>query len=199
MKRSKCFWFMHDEAWTWVSTCTSTHNIKLSTSRSVEFTYGFFFSAGPNWYSLTLQQFCCKPFPFFHTKWRKFPLLYTQEAMRAIWWKKMFCLFSISKIIILPCHAKMAAKNGNGDTLLLVLEATSYQTKILRHIQFVCKVTTCKSTRKLISGLPSMSVYNKDGWKWALRTFHDPSCHETHVHFQLAQNQWYELGKTLLL
>ena len=29
----------------------------------------------------------CK-FPFFHTKWRKFPLLYTQEAMRAIWWKK---------------------------------------------------------------------------------------------------------------
>ena len=39
MKRSKCFWFMHDEAWTWVSTCTSTHNIKLSTFKSVEFTY----------------------------------------------------------------------------------------------------------------------------------------------------------------
>ena len=26
----------------------------------------------------------------------------------------------------------MAAKNGNGDTLLLVLEATSYQMKIFR-------------------------------------------------------------------
>ena len=57
----------------------------------------------------------------------------------------------------------MAAKNGNGDTLLLVLEATSYQTKIFRHIQFVCKVATCKSTRKLILGLLSMSVYNNDG------------------------------------
>ena len=42
------------------------------------------------------------------------------------------------------------AKNGNGDTLLLVLEATSYQMKIFRHIKFVSKVATCKSTRKLI-------------------------------------------------
>ena len=47
--------------------------------------------------------------------------------------KKMFCLFFYWQNI-LPCHAKMAAKNGNGDTLLLVLEATSYQTKIFRHI-----------------------------------------------------------------
>ena len=71
---------------------------EIQTSEVVlKYIYGFFFSAGPNW-SLTLQQFCCKPFPFFHTKWRKFLLLYTQEAMRAIWWKKMFCLFFISKI-----------------------------------------------------------------------------------------------------
>ena len=42
-------------------------------------------------------------------------------------------------------------------------------------------------------------VYNNDGWKWALRTFHDPSHHETHVHFQLAQDQRCEPGKTLLL
>ena len=28
----------------------------------------------------------------------------------------------------------MAAKNGNGDTLLLVLEATSYQTKIFTYL-----------------------------------------------------------------
>ena len=40
--------------------------------------------------------------------------------------------------------------------------ATSYQTKIFRH-KFVCKVATCKSTRKLISGLLSMSVYNNGG------------------------------------
>ena len=44
-----------------------------------------------------------------------------------------------------------------------------------------------------------MSVYNNDGWKWALRMFHDLSCHETRVHFQLAQDQRCELGKTLLL
>ena len=83
--------------------------------------------------SHSLCKFCCKPVPFFHTKWRKFPLLYTQEAMRAIWWKENV-LFFISKIYLQKCHAKMAAKNGNGDTLLLVLEATSYQTKIFRHI-----------------------------------------------------------------
>ena len=72
-------------------------------------------------------------------------------------------IFFISKNNIIPCHAEMAAKNGNGDTLLLVLEATSYQTKIFRHILFVCKVATCKSIRKLISVLLSMSVYNNDG------------------------------------
>ena len=44
------------------------------------------------------NSFVVNQFLFFHTKWRKFPLL-TQEAMRAIWWrKKMFCLFFISKI-----------------------------------------------------------------------------------------------------
>ena len=79
--------------------------------------YGFFFSAGPNWQSLTLQQFCWKPVPFFHTKWRKFLLLYTQEAMRAIWWEKNVLLIFYQQNI-LPCHAKMAAKNGNGDTNL---------------------------------------------------------------------------------
>ena len=83
--------------------------------------------------SHSLCKFCCKPVPFFHTKWIKFPLLYTQKAMRAIWWKKNN-IFFISKNNIIPCHAEMAAKNGNGDTLLLVLEATSYQTKIFRHI-----------------------------------------------------------------
>ena len=45
------------------------------------------------------NSFVVNQFLFFHTKWIKFPLLYTQEAMRAIWWrKKMFCLFFISKI-----------------------------------------------------------------------------------------------------
>ena len=45
------------------------------------------------------NSFVVNQFLFFHTKWRKFPLLYTQEAMRAIWWrKKCFCLFFISKI-----------------------------------------------------------------------------------------------------
>ena len=44
-----------------------------------------------------------------------------------------------------------------------------------------------------------VSVYNNDGWKWALRTFHDPSRHETRVHFQLAQDQRCKPGKTLLL
>ena len=44
------------------------------------------------------NSFVVNQFLFFHTKWRKFPLLYTQEAMRAIWWKKKFCLFFISKI-----------------------------------------------------------------------------------------------------
>ena len=45
------------------------------------------------------NSFVVNQFPFFHTKWIKFPLLYTQEAMRAICWKKkMFCLFFISKI-----------------------------------------------------------------------------------------------------
>ena len=34
------------------------------------------------------NSFVVNQFLFFHTKWRKFPLLYTQEAMRAIWWKK---------------------------------------------------------------------------------------------------------------
>ena len=42
-----------------------------------------------------------------------------------------------------------------------------------------------------------MSVYNNDGWKWALRTFHDLSRHETRVHFQLAQDQQCELEETL--
>ena len=42
-----------------------------------------------------------------------------------------------------------------------------------------------------------MSVYNNDGWKWALRTFHDLSRHETRVHFQLAQDQRCELEETL--
>ena len=45
------------------------------------------------------NSFVVNQFLFFHTKWIKFPLLYTQEAMRAIWWgKKMFCLFFICKI-----------------------------------------------------------------------------------------------------
>ena len=120
----------------------------------------FFFSAGPNWQSLTMQQFCCKSVHFLHTKQKKFPLLYTQEAMRAMLWKKCFIYFLLADIF--PYHTKMAAKNRNGDTLLFVLEATFYQTKIFRYIQFVCKVATCKSTRKLISGLLSMSVYNND-------------------------------------
>ena len=34
------------------------------------------------------NSFVVNQFLFFHTKWRKFPLLYTQEAMSAIWWKK---------------------------------------------------------------------------------------------------------------
>ena len=67
--------------------------------------FGFFFSAGPNWWSLTLQQFCCKPVPFFHTKWRKFPLLYTQEAMRAIWWGK-------KGYFLLAKYTPMSRKNG---------------------------------------------------------------------------------------
>ena len=44
-----------------------------------------------------------------------------------------------------------------------------------------------------------MSVYNNEGWKWALRMFHNPSRRETRVHFQLAQDQRCEPGKTLLL
>ena len=34
------------------------------------------------------NSFVVNQFFFFHTKWIKFPLLYTQEAMREIWWKK---------------------------------------------------------------------------------------------------------------
>ena len=106
---------------------------------------------------------------------------------------------------LLAKYTPMSRKNGGQKwecryhTLLLVLEATSYQTKIFRNIQFVCKVATRKSTRKLISGLLSMSVSNNDGWKWALRMFHDLSRHETRVHFQLAQDQQCEPEKTLLL
>ena len=74
------------------------------------------------------NSFVVNQFLFFHTKWRKFPLLYTQYG------GKKEVLFIFYQQNILPCHAKMAAKNGNGDTLLLVLEATSYQTKIFRHI-----------------------------------------------------------------
>ena len=76
--------------------------------------------------------------------------------------KKCFVYFLLAKDIF-PCHAKMVVKNGNGNTLLLVLEATSYQMKIFRHISFVCKVATCKSIRKLILGLLSISVYNNGG------------------------------------
>ena len=46
--------------------------------------------------SHSLCKFCCKSVPFFHTKWRKFGC--TQEAMRAMWWEKMFHLFFICKI-----------------------------------------------------------------------------------------------------
>ena len=45
------------------------------------------------------NSFVVNQFLFFQTKWRKFPLLYTQEAMRAIWWrKKRIFIFFISKI-----------------------------------------------------------------------------------------------------
>ena len=67
-----------------------------------------------------LQQFCCKSVPFFHTKRRKFPF-FIHPRMRAM-------RFLLAKYI------PMSRKNGNGDSLLLVLEATSYQTKIFRHV-----------------------------------------------------------------
>jgi len=31
MNRSRCFWFIHDAAWTWVSTCQSTSHTQLCT------------------------------------------------------------------------------------------------------------------------------------------------------------------------
>ena len=115
--------------------------------------------------------------PFF-TPNGKNSLLYTQEGMRAM----QCCCFFISKYGPMSrknggqkwewwyptvCVGSYFIPDGNIQTLLLVLEATSYQTETFRHTLFVCKVATCKSTRKLISGLLSMSVYNNDGWKWA--------------------------------
>ena len=83
---------------------SSQWHINLTSALRNKWLYGFFFSAGPNWLSLTLQHFCCKPVPFFHTKWRKFPFLYTQEA---IWWGGKKNLFFISKI-----YTPMSRKNG---------------------------------------------------------------------------------------
>ena len=136
--------------------------------------------------SHSLQQFCCKPVPFFHTKWRKFPLLYTQEAMRAIWWrKKKNCLFFISKIYS-HVMQKWRPKTGMAIPYCLCWKLLHTRRK---YSDISNLFATCKSARKLISGLLSMSVYNNDGWKWALRMFHDPSRHETRVHFQFAQDQ----------
>ena len=44
------------------------------------------------------NSFVVNQFLFFHTKRRKFPLLYTQEAMSNMVEKKKICLFFISKI-----------------------------------------------------------------------------------------------------
>ena len=53
------------------------------------------------------NSFVVDQFLFFHTKWRKFPLLYTQKAMRAIWWgKKCFVYFLLAK------YTSMSRKNG---------------------------------------------------------------------------------------
>ena len=46
--------------------------------------------------------------------------------------KKCFVSFLLAKYT--PMSRKNGGQNGNGDTPLLVLEATSYQTKIFRHI-----------------------------------------------------------------
>ena len=109
--------------------------------------------------------------------------------------EKKICLFFISKIYS-HVMKKWRPKTGMAIPYCLcwkLLHTTLPDENIQTYL--IC----LQSTRKLISGLLSVSVYNNDGWKWALCTFHDPSCHETRVHFQLAQDQWCELGKTLLL
>ena len=93
--------------------------------------YGFFFSAGPNFYhSHSLcNSFVINQFLFFTPNGEN-SLCYTPRSNESnMVEKKCFVYFLFAKYTpIDPCHAKMAAKNGNGDTLLLVLEATSYQT-----------------------------------------------------------------------
>ena len=46
--------------------------------------------------------------------------------------KKSFVYFLLAKYT--PMSRKNGGQKRNGDTLLLVLEATSYQTKLFRHI-----------------------------------------------------------------
>ena len=109
--------------------------------------------------------------------------------------EKKNCLFFISKIY---SHVTQKWQPKTGMAIPYYLCWKLLHTRWKYSDISVCKVATCKSTRKLISRLLSMSVHNNDGWKWALRTFHDLSRHETRVHFQLAQDRRCEPGKTLL-
>ena len=77
------------------------------------------------------NSFVVNQFPFSH-QMEKIPFVIHPRRNESNAVEKMFCLFFISKIY--SRVTKMSGKNGNGDTLMLVLEATSYQTKIFRHI-----------------------------------------------------------------
>ena len=80
--------------------------------------------------------------------------------------KKMFCLFFISKRYI-PMSRKNGGQKREWQYPTACVGSHFIPDQNIQTYLFVCKVATCKSTRKLISGLPSMSVYNNDGWKWA--------------------------------
>ena len=78
--------------------------------------------------------------------------------------KKKNCLFFISKIyshVMQKWRPKMGMAIPYYFCWNLLHSRWKYSNK------FVCKVATCKSTRKLISGLLSTSVCNNDGWNWA--------------------------------
>ena len=119
-----------------------------------------FFSASPNWQSLTLQQFWCKPVPFFHTKWRKFSLLYTQEAMRAIWLEKKIIYFLLAK------YTPMSHKNGGRK------REWRYPTACVGsyfipdeniHTYLICLQSCNMQKHQKVNFRTAMSVYNNDG------------------------------------
>ena len=74
------------------------------------------------------NSFVVNQFLFFSHKMDKIPFEFPRSNESNMVEKKCFVYFLLAK------YTPMSSKNGNGDTLLLVLEATSYQTKIFRRI-----------------------------------------------------------------